>query len=144
MADKALRAAVKKHYTNVREPASFTSVSKLRHHHFKKTQIKNIAEALEDVDAYTIHKPYKRRFVRHKTQTWGVDRQWQIDLIDMGEMVKYNKGVRYILAAIDVFSRYAFAQPCKSKKATDVLEAFKKMTKDRHPKKVQSDKVRSF
>ena len=144
MADKALRTAVVKRYTNLREPGSFTSVSKLRHHHFKKTELKNIAAALEDVDAYTIHKPYKRRFARHKTQTWGVDRQWQLDLIDMGEMLKYNKGVRYILAAIDVFSRYAFAQPVKSKKATDVLEAFKKMTKFRKPKKIQTDKGKEF
>ena len=91
MVHKTLKKAVEKLYTSVREPGSFTSVSKLRHHHFKKTKLKNIAEALEDVDAYTRHKPYKRRFTRHKTQTWGIDRQWQLDLID----IQRNKTKEY-------------------------------------------------
>ena len=144
MADKALKKAVVDRYTSVREPGSFTSVSKLRHHHFKKTDLKNIAEALEDVDAYTRHKPYKRRFTRHKTQTWGIDRQWQLDLIDMRESSRENKGYQYILAGIDVFSRYGFAQPVKSKKAVDVLEAYKKMTESRQPVKIQTDKGKEF
>ena len=144
MAHNALKKAVQKLYTTIREPGSFTSVSKLRHHHFKKTKLKNIAEALEDVDAYTRHKPYKRRFTRHKTQTWGIDRQWQLDLIDMRESEKQNKGVQYILVGIDVFSRYGFAEPVRSKKATDVLAAFKKMTTVRKPEKIQTDKGKEF
>lgn len=144
MAHNTLKKSVKKLYTSVREPGSFTSVSKLKHHHFKKTKLKNIAEALEDVDAYTRHKPYKRRFPRHKTQTWGIDRQWQLDLIDMRESEKENKGMQYILAGIDVFSRYGFAEPVRSKKATDVLAAFKKMTLERKPKKIQTDKGKEF
>ena len=142
MADKALKTAIQKQYTNLREPGSFAGVSKLRHHHFKKTKLKNVAAALEDVDAYTRHKPYKRRFTRRKTQTWGIDRQWQLDLIDMQE--SKDKGNKYILAGIDVFSRYGFAEPVKSKKATDVLDGFKRMTKNRQPLKIQTDKGKEF
>jgi hypothetical protein len=142
MADKALKKAVLKQYTTLRAPGSFTSVSKLRHHHFKKTKLKNVVTALEGVDAYTRHKPYKRRFKRHKTQTWGIDRQWQLDLIDMRE--SKDKGNKYILAGIDVFSRYGFAEPVLSKKAVDVLEAFKRMTEKREPTKVQTDKGTEF
>ena len=137
-----MKKAVRKQYTDLRQPGSFTSVSKLRHHHFKKTKLKNVVAALEDVDAYTRHKPYKRRFTRRKTQTWGIDRQWQLDLIDMQE--SKDKGYKYILAGIDVFSRYGFAEPVKSKKAVDVLDAFKRMTKTRQPLKVQTDKGKEF
>ena len=144
MAHKALKKDVEKLYTSLREPGSFTSVSKLRHHHFKKTKAKNIALALEDVDAYTRHKPYKRRFTRHKTQTWGIDRQWQIDLIDMRETQKENNNMKYILACIDVFSRYGFAEPVESKKAAHVLAAFKRITNVRKPDKIQSDKGKEF
>ena len=147
MAHKSLKKAVVKLYTSPREPGSFTNISKLRHHHFKNTKPKNIAEALEDVDAYTRHKPYKRRFAREKTQTWGVDRQWQLDLVDMRiqpDTAKKNKGNQYILVGIDVFSRYAFAAPVKSKKAIDVLDAFKAITKERKPDKVQTDKGKEF
>ena len=142
MANKALKKAVLKHYTTLREPGSFTSVSKLKHHHFKETKLKNVELALEDVDAYTRHKPYKRRFPRHKTQTWGIDRQWQLDLIDM--QASKDKGYKYILAGIDVFSRYGFAQPILSKKAVDVVASFKKMTKERKPRNIQTDKGREF
>ena len=144
MAYKALKKEVVKRFTTPREPGSFTSLSKLQHHHFKKTQLKNIAEALEDVPAYTRHKPYKRRFTRHKTQTWGIDRQWQLDLIDMRHSRKENSGNQYILAGIDVFSRYGFAQPIKSKQATDVLDAFIKMSEERSPEKIQTDKGKEF
>ena len=144
MAYKTLKKDVIKKFTTPREPGSFTSLSKLRHHHFKKTGLKNIEEALEDVNAYTRHKPYKRRFTRHKTQTWGIDRQWQLDLIDMRESSKVNSGHQYILAGIDIFSRYGFAQPIKNKQATTVLDGFMEMTKHRAPKKVQTDKGKEF
>lgn len=57
---------------------------------------------------------------------------------------KYNNGCKYILVAIDVFSRYAFAQPIKNKTGNDVLEAFKKMTHEREPRYVQTDKGKEF
>lgn len=144
MAHKALKKDVLRFYTDPEQPGSFTSVSKLQRHHFKKTKKKNIEQALEDVDAYTRHKPYKRRFPRRKTQTWGIDKQWQLDLIDMREFSKENKGYQYILAGIDVFSRYGFGQPVKSKRADDVTEAFKKMSKERKPQQIQTDKGKEF
>ena len=47
MADKALKKAVVDRYTLLRETGSFTSVSKLQHHHFRKIKLKNIAECLD-------------------------------------------------------------------------------------------------
>ena len=38
---------------------------------------------------------------------------------------KYNKGYSYIMVAIDVFSRYAFAEAIKSKEGKSVTKAFK-------------------
>ena len=38
---------------------------------------------------------------------------------------KYNKGTRYLLCAIDLFSKYAFVVPLKDKKGTTVLMHFK-------------------
>ena len=101
-------------------------------------------DTLQSVDAYTKHKPYKRRFPRRKTQTWGIDKQWQLDLIEMLPFKKYNKGYSYIMVAIDVFSRYAFAEAIKSKQGKDVTEAFKSMIKERRPLNVQTDKGKEF
>ena len=144
MAYKALKKQVYKKYTTLNEPGSFTSASKIKKHHFKDTTIKHIDQALENVDAYTKHKPYHRRFPRRKTQTWGIDSQWQVDLIDMQPFSTSNKSYRYILAGIDVFSRYGFAQPILSKKSMDVLDGFKKMIQERQPDSIQSDLGKEF
>jgi hypothetical protein len=51
---------------------------------------------------------------------------YSIDLVDMGEY-KINQ-YRYILTCIDIFTRYAWAIPLKTKTADKVLEAIKKIT----------------
>lgn len=51
----------------------------------------------------------------------------QIDLIDYAKYSHQNKGNHYILVAIDIFSRYAWAEPIKNKQPPSVLDAFKKM-----------------
>ena len=144
MAYQTLKRDVIKKYTTLIEPGSFTSASKIKRHHYKKTNIKKIEQALENIDAYTKHKPYRRRFPRRKTQTWGIDEQWQVDLVDMQHYSKTNNGYKYILVAVDVFSRYGFAQPILSKKNVDVLAGFEKMTKERRPRSLQSDKGKEF
>ena len=40
---------------------------------------------------------------------------------------KYNKGNKYLLCAIDLFSKYAWFIPIKDKKATSIVNAFKKI-----------------
>lgn len=144
MVYKTLKKNAIQHFTAVRDPASFTSASKLRKHYFKNTALKHVEDALQSVDAYTKHKPFKRRFPRRKTLTWGIDKQWQMDLIDMQPFKKYNKGYAYIMVAIDVFSRFAFAQPLKSKKGQDVTDAFELMTVTRTPMYIQTDKGKEF
>ena len=38
---------------------------------------------------------------------------------------KYNKGIRYLLCAIDLFSKYAFLVPLKDKKGTTTVMDFR-------------------
>ena len=33
---------------------------------------------------------------------------WGVDLADMQSLSKYNKGIKYLLCAIDLFSKYAW------------------------------------
>ena len=37
---------------------------------------------------------------------------------------KYNKGIRYLICAIDLFGKYAFVVPLKDKKGTTIVNAF--------------------
>ena len=45
----------------------------------------------------------------------------------MQSISKYNKGMKYLLCAIDLFSKYAWVIPIKDKKGTSILNAFKKI-----------------
>ena len=144
MVYKTLKKDAIQHFTSMRDPAGFTSASKLRKHYLKKTALRHVEDALQSVDAYTKPKPYKRQFPRRKTQTWGLDKQWQLDLVEMLSLKKYNKGYSYIMVGIDIFSRLAFAEAIKSKQRKDVTEAFKAMIKERAPLYIQTDKGKEF
>ena len=54
------------------------------------------------------------------------DNIWEVDLADMQSLSRYNKGIRYLLCAIDLFSIYAWVIPMKDKKSTSIVNAFKK------------------
>ena len=52
------------------------------------------------------------------------DNIWGVDLADMQLKSKYNKGIRYLLCVIDLFSKYAYVIPLKDKKGTTIVKAF--------------------
>ena len=44
------------------------------------------------------------------------DNIWGVDLADVQSLSKYNKGIKYLLCAIDLFSKYAWVIPIKDRK----------------------------
>ena len=49
---------------------------------------------------------------------------WVVDLADMQLISKYNKGIRYLLFVIDLFSKYAWVVPFKDRKGVSIVSAF--------------------
>ena len=63
----------------------------------------------------------------------------------MQSLSKYNKGVKYLLCAIDLFSKYAWVIPLKDKKGTSIVNAFQKIiSKERKPNKIWVDQGSEF
>ena len=62
----------------------------------------------------------------------------------MRSLSKYNDNVNYILAVIDVFSRYAYAYPIKNKTGDYITEAFQKLFEIQTTKLLQTDKGTEF
>ena len=50
-----------------------------------------------------------------------------VDLADMQSLSKCNKGIKYLLCTIDLFSKYAWVIPIKDKQGTSIVNAFKKI-----------------
>ena len=49
---------------------------------------------------------------------------WGVDFADMQLISKYNKGIRYLLCAIDLLSKYAWVVPLKDKKGATIANGF--------------------
>ena len=64
----------------------------------------------------------------------------------MQEWSKDNKGYRYMLNVVDVFSKYAWSIPLKDKTGKTTLDAFKQIVKtsNRKPKHIWVDKGKEF
>ena len=61
-------------------------------------------------------------------------------------MSKYNKGIRYLLCAIDLFSKYAFVVPLRDKKSVTITNAFQSILNksERKPNKIWVDQGSEF
>ena len=62
---------------------------------------------------------------------------WGADLADMQLINKFNKGFRFLLCVIDIFSKYTWVVPLKDKKGISIVDPFQKILKesDRRPNK---------
>lgn len=70
-----------------------------------------------------IHSPARRNYVRIKTEMRGISDTLQADLVEMIPFARLNRGNKYILTAINIFSKKAYARPLKNKSAEEVKAA---------------------
>ena len=81
--------------------------------------------------ANELHKPIIRKFKKRKVYLSFRNNIWGVDLANMQSLSKYNKENKYLLCAIDLFSKYAWVVPIKDKKGTSIVNAFKKIISKR-------------
>ena len=55
------------------------------------------------------------------------DNIWGVDLADMQSLSKYNKGIKNLLCAIDLFSKYAWVVALKDKRGITIVNEFQKL-----------------
>ena len=76
--------------------------------------------------------PFYKRFKRE---------QFQIDLLELRNISKDNKGTNLLLTIIDSYTKFAWAVPLRNKEKSTVLEAFKSVISklDEKPLNIISD-----
>ena len=96
--------------------------------------------------AEELHKLIFRKFKKRKVYSAFKDNIWGADLVDMQLISKFNKGFRFLLCAVDIFSKYAWVVPLKDKKGVSIVNAFQSILDDskRKPDKIWVDKGREF
>ena len=112
-----------------------------------KISVKRAREVLERDLGYTLHKPRRRRFPTSPVVVFGIDEQWTADLIAVISIAKYNRGYRYLLTVVDVFSKYTWVQPVNNKTGQALTDAFEKILKGsggRKPINLQTDHGKEF
>ena len=73
-----------------------------------------------------LHKPVWRRFDKRTVFAKQVDDIWTADLVGMSSFSRSNKGYKYLLSVIiDVFSKYGWIVPLKTKTGKEVAQAFR-------------------
>lgn len=116
-------------WTDPRYSAAFSGPLKL--YQFVKRQgkhkigLRRIRQFLSNNEACSLQKRVQRKFKRTHVVVQGIDSQWDADLMDVKNILKYNRDIQYILIMQDVFSRYIFTHPLKQKTASIVLSGFK-------------------
>ena len=94
-----------------------------------------------------IHKPVIKKFNKRKVYSQFKDNIWGVDLADMQSLSKKNKGIKYLLCAIDLYSKYAFVIPLKNKKGISIVNGFNKIIKQSNsakPNKIWVDQGSEF
>ena len=95
--------------------------------------------------AEELHKPIIRKFAKRKVVVKGVDEIWAADLVEMQRFSDWNKGIKYLLMVIDVFSKFGWIEPLQNKKGETVAAAFEKIFKSgREPRLLWTDRGKEF
>lgn len=98
-----------------------------------------------------IHSYARKNFLRRKYTMYGIADTLQADLIEMQPYKRENRGHRYILIVIDVFTKMAYAEPLMDKTGPAVTRAMDRIiqrVKQRHKyakiKNLQTDDGKEF
>ena len=93
---------------------------------FKGIGVNNEIKQTEQL-AEQLQKPLIEKFKRRKLFSSFKDNIWGADLADMQLISKFNKGFRFLLCVIDIFSKYAWFVILKDKKGMTIVNAFQKI-----------------
>jgi len=131
-------------YYNPKHPAAYAGPKKLyeivNSQSKHKVSLKSITEWLQDQDSYSLFKPIKYKFKRSRVVAKHIDSMWDIDLAQVTSLEYANPNVKYLLVAIDIFSRFLWVEPISNKKPSSIIDALKRIfSKGRIPKVIRHD-----
>ena len=95
----------------------------------KRSMGSGTAKPSSSIFADELHKPIIKKFEKRKVYLQFKDNIWGVGLADMQSLSRKNKGIKYLLCVIDLYSKYAFVIPLKDKKGISILNVFNNIYK---------------
>lgn len=134
-------------YYNPESGAAYAGVDRL--HGVAKRQIPNLSRKavrdwLSSQITYTLHKQPRHSFQRRRIIVSRINEVWEADLVDLQMYAKQNRGFKYILVVIDVFSKQLHVRPLKNKTGATVVAAFKELFAVSQPESLRTDSGLEF
>jgi len=132
-------------YYDPAHPGSFSGIQKfwktIRNDNEYGLTYGDVKEWLDMQEVYVRHKPVKRIFKREQIVMSAIDQQWDADIMDMVKFARQNNGYRYLAIFIDIFTRYIWVRPLKTKKPNEMVEVMKDVfSEGRVPLSIRTDR----
>jgi len=149
MANLKMNDVFNKLYYSLDSPVAYSAKDKLfreARKQIKELKLCDVEKWLRSQPTYTLHRPVRLNFKTRRVVVYGMDEQWQMDLVDLSNLSRYNSGFKYILVCVDILSKYAWVVPLKTKSASELVTAIQTIfNKDqRQPQLLQTDKGTEF
>ena len=129
-------------YYNLKDIDSFGSIKRL-HVRTKKSK-DEVKNWLSNQLSHSLNKPIKRKFPTRSYKVNAPNGLWQIDLLEMIPYANINNNYKYIMNVIDIYSRYVWSIPLKTKTGIEVSSALKTLFKHQIPHNIQTDLGKEF
>ena len=126
-------------FTFFNKKASTTRANK-----FGGGEIKN--GNMSNKELVELRTPIIRKLDKRKEHSSFIDNTWGADLVDVQLIRKFNKGIRFLLCVIDIFSKYVWVISLKDKEGITITNAFQEFFKEsnRKPNKIWIHKEGEF
>jgi len=132
-------------YYNPANASGFSSVRKLAAASLLPES--TVRHWLQGQSTYSIHRARRKHFPTNFYRVLGPNRLWELDLVITANIAEWNKPFTCLLTVIDVFDKFAWVEPLRSKRGVEVTRGFAEILKraaGRRPARVQFDSGTEF
>lgn len=117
---------VERAWKNVHDPGGLASLTAFARSRKNAYDLKDLEKKLSKIEAFSLHRPVRRRFKRPAYIFHGPNEHYCADLIQMGQYKWHNSNYAWILVVMDSFSKKLSCVAMKTKNAEDTATAIKK------------------
>jgi hypothetical protein len=102
---------------------------------------KQVSTWLKQQESYVRHQPPPKVYPHQKILMSSMDEQWDADLLVMDQFTRKNSGYKYLAVFIDIFSRYIWVEPMKTKTGNEMVQVLGRIfKKGRKPLSMRTDR----